>query len=212
MNIRKAVTLAGLIALVSLASGCGYNTLQTKQQNVKAKWANIEVQLQRRADLVPNLFEAAKAAGFQEQQVFSNIAAARSQLLNSINQQPQGENGDKSPEQKAAIMAANNSFGGTVGRLLSLTESYPQLQSSEAFRTLQVQLEGTENRIAVARQDYNQAVQDYNTARGNFPMVIAAKLYGFKEEPLFKADESAREAPKLNANDVRQPATAPSGK
>ena len=212
MNIRKAVTLAGLIALVSLASGCGYNTLQTKQQNVKAKWANIEVQLQRRADLVPNLFEAAKAAGFQEQQVFSNIAAARSQLLNSINQQPQGENGDKSPEQKAAIMAANNSFGGTVGRLLSLTESYPQLQSSEAFRTLQVQLEGTENRIAVARQDYNQAVQDYNTTRGNFPMVIAAKLYGFKEEPLFKADEGAREAPKLNANDVRQPATAPSAK
>ncbi len=212
MNIRKAVTLAGLIALVSLASGCGYNTLQTKQQNVKAKWANIEVQLQRRADLVPNLFEAAKAAGFQEQQVFSNIAAARSQLLESIKQQPQGENGDKSPEQKAAIMAANNSFGGTVGRLLSLTESYPQLQSSEAFRTLQVQLEGTENRIAVARQDYNQAVQDYNTTRGNFPMVIAAKLYGFKEEPLFKADEGAREAPKLNANDVRQPATAPSAK
>jgi LemA protein len=109
-------------------------------------------------------------------------------------------------------MAANNSFGGTVGRLLSLTESYPQLQSSEAFRTLQVQLEGTENRIAVARQDYNNAVQDYNTARGNFPMVIAAKLYGFKEEPLFKADEGAREAPKLNANDVRQPATAPTGK
>jgi LemA protein len=212
MNIRKAVTLAGLIVLVSLASGCGYNTLQTKQQNVKAKWSNIEVQLQRRADLVPNLFEAAKAAGFQEQQVFSNIAAARSQLLNSINQQPQGENGDKSPEQKAAIMAANNSFGGTVGRLLSLTESYPQLQSSEAFRTLQVQLEGTENRIAVARQDYNNAVQDYNTARGNFPMVIAAKLYGFKEEPLFKADEGARDAPKLNANDVRQPATAPTGK
>ena len=212
MNIRKAVTLAGLIALVSLASGCGYNTLQTKQQNVKAKWANIEVQLQRRADLVPNLFEAAKAAGFQEQQVFSNISAARAQLLESIKQPPQGENGDKSPEQKAAIMAANNSFGGTVGRLLSLTESYPQLQSSEAFRTLQVQLEGTENRIAVARQDYNQAVQDYNTARGNFPMVIAAKLYGFKEEPLFKADEGAREAPKLNANDVRQPATAPSAK
>ena len=212
MNIRKAVTLAGLIALVSLASGCGYNTLQTKQQNVKAKWANIEVQLQRRADLVPNLFEAAKAAGFQEQQVFSNIAAARSQLLNSINQQPQGENGDKSPEQKAAIMAANNSFSGTVGRLLSLTESYPRLQSSEAFRTLQVQLEGTENRIAVARQDYNQAVQDYNTARGNFPMIITAKLFGFKEEPLFKADEGAREAPKLNANDVRQAAPSPSGK
>jgi LemA protein len=212
MNIRKAVTLAGLLALVSLASGCGYNTLQSKQQNVKAKWANIEVQLQRRADLVPNLFEAAKAAGFQEQQVFSNISAARQQLLSSINQPPQGENGDKSPEQKAAIMAANNSFGGTVGRLLSLTESYPQLQSSEAFRTLQVQLEGTENRIAVARQDYNNAVQDYNTTRGNFPMIITAKLFGFKEEPLFKADENAREAPKINANDVRQPATSPSAK
>ena len=212
MNIRKAIVFAGLLALVSLGSGCGYNTLQTKQQNVKAKWANIEVQLQRRADLIPNLFEAAKAAGFQEQQVISSITAARTTLLNSISAQPQGEGGDKSPEQKAAIMAANNSFGGTVGRLLSLSENYPTLQSSEAFRTLQVQLEGTENRIATARGDYNTAVQDYNTARGNFPMVIAAKMYGFKEEPLFKADDNAREAPKLNANDVRQQAPSPSAK
>src|SRR5882724_8877375 len=95
MNIRKAVMLAALVAFAALASGCGYNTLQTKQQNVKAKWANIEVQLQRRTDLIPNLFEAAKAAGFQEQQVFSNIAAARSRLLNATSAPPQGENGDK---------------------------------------------------------------------------------------------------------------------
>jgi LemA protein len=182
---KRLALVCFLLSIAFVGSGCGYNTLQTKQQNVKAKWANIEVNLQRRADLIPNLFEAAKAAGFQEQEVFNNIAASRSQLLNAINQQPQGENGDKSPEQKEAIMQANNSFGGTVGRLLSLTENYPTLRSNEAFLKFQDELAGTENRIAVARQDYNAAVQDYNTTRGNFPMVIAAKIYGFKEEPLF---------------------------
>jgi LemA protein len=186
-----------------MASGCSYNKLQTKQQNVKAKWANIEVQLQRRADLIPNLFEAAKAAGYQEQEVFKTIADARSRLLNATSAAPQGESGDKSPEQKQAIMAANNSFGGTIGRLLSLQESYPNLTSTESFRKFQDSLEGTENRIAVARTDYNTAVQDYNTTRGNFPTVISAKIYGFKEEPLFSADEGSRQAPKISAESIR---------
>jgi LemA protein len=207
---KRLALVCFLLSIAFVGSGCGYNTLQTKQQNVKAKWANIEVNLQRRADLIPNLFEAAKAAGFQEQEVFNNIAASRSQLLNAINQQPQGENGDKSPEQKEAIMQANNSFGGTVGRLLSLTENYPTLRSNEAFLKFQDELAGTENRIAVARQDYNAAVQDYNTTRGNFPMVIAAKIYGFKEEPLFKADDSARQVPQINANQIRSnPSASP---
>jgi len=203
MSIRRVVLLS-LIALVSLsATGCGYNTLTTKQQNVKAKWANIETQLQRRADLIPNLFEAAKAAGIQEQQVFGDIAAARSRLLNATSAAPQGANGDKSPEQKQAVIDANNSFGGTLGRLLSLTESYPQLKSSESFQKFQDSLEGTENRIATARKDYNDGVQDYNTTRAQFPTVISAKLYGFKEEPYFKADEGAKAVPRIDANTVR---------
>ena len=202
---KKSAWLLSLVIFISLtAGGCGYNTLTTKQINVKAKWANIEAMLQRRADLIPNLFEAAKAAGFQEQQVFGDISAARSRLLNATNAQPQGENGDKSPEQKQAVIDANNSFGGTIGRLLSLVENYPNLKSSESFLKFQDELSGTESRIAVSRKDYNDAVQDYNTTRAHFPTVISAKLYGFKEEPFFKADEGARQAPKINANDVRQ--------
>ena len=161
------------------------------------------MQLQRRADLIPNLFEAAKAAGVQEQVVFGDIAAARSRLLNATSAQPQGENGDKTPEQKQAIIDANNSFGGTLGRLLSIVENYPQLRSSESFQKFQDELAGTENRIAVSRKDYNDAVQDYNTTRAKFPTVISAKLFGFKEEPFFKADEASKQVPRVNANDIR---------
>lgn len=204
MNKRRFFLLAFVVFVSMTASGCGYNTLQSKQQNVKAKWADIENQLQRRADLIPNLFEAAKAAGVQEQQVFGDIAAARSQLLNAKNEAPQGEGGDKSPEQKEKIIAANNSFGGTIGRLLSLVEAYPTLKSNENFLRFQDSLEGTENRIAVSRKDYNDAVQDYNTTRGSFPTVLSAKLYGFKEEPYFKAEEGARQAPTINAESLRK--------
>ncbi|HEV7375092.1 MAG TPA: LemA family protein [Pyrinomonadaceae bacterium] len=206
MNKRRMLllTLAGLVLVVG--SGCGYNTLQSKQQNVRARWANIESQLQRRADLTNNLFEAARAAAIQEQQVFGDIADARSRLLNTIQEPPKGENGDKSPEQKQAVIEANNSFGGTIGRLLSLTENYPQLRSTESFLKFQDALEGTENRIATARDDYNGAVQDYNSTRGSFPTVIGAKIYGFKEEPYFKADPVAAQAPKINADSVRKPA------
>ena len=204
MNTRKMLALALVLFATVTNSGCGYNTLQSKQQNVKAKWAGVETQLQRRADLIPNLFEAARAAGVQEQEVFGQIAEARSRLLNATQEAPQGEGGDKSPEQKQKIIEANNSFGGTIGRLLSLVEQYPTLRSSEAFMKFQDSLEGTENRISVSRNDYNTAVQDYNTSRGNFPMVIAAKLYGFKEEPYFKAEEGSRQAPQINADSLRR--------
>ncbi len=203
MNKKRMVLLA-CVAFISLtASGCGYNTLQSKQQGVKARWAEVENQLQRRADLIPNLFEAAKSAGIQEQQVFGDIAAARSRLLDAKNAPPQGEGGDKSPEQKQAVIEANNSFGGTIGRLLSLVENYPNLKSNENFLRFQTSLEGTENRIAVARGDYNKVIEDYNVTRGNFPMVIAAKIYGFKEEPYFKAEEGSRQAPRINSESLR---------
>ena len=203
MKIRR-ISIVVLLTFIALAaSGCGYNTLTSKQQNVKGKWANVETQLQRRSDLINNLVESAKLAGVQEQEVFGKIAEARSRLLNTTSQAPQGEGGDKSPEQKQAVIDAANSFGGTIGRLLVLQENYPQLQSNQNFLKLQDEVAGTENRIATARKDYNDGVQDYNTTRAQFPTVISAKLFGFKEEPYFKAEEGATQAPKIDANTLR---------
>lgn len=203
MKTRRLMILLGIVLISFSASGCGYNTLTTKHENVKAKWSGVETQLQRRADLLNNLAESAKMAGVQEQEVFGTIAKARSQLLNATSQAPQGEAGDKSPEQKQAVIDAANSFGATVGRLLVLQEAYPNLKSNENFLKLQDEVAGTENRVATARNDYNAGVQDYNTTRARFPTVISAKLFGFKEEPYFKAEEGAKEVPKLNANTLR---------
>lgn len=207
MNYRRTLLLTLAIFISLTASGCGYNTLTTKQQNVKGKWANVEAQLQRRSDLINNLVEAAKLAGVQEQEVFGKIAEARSRLLNATTQSPQGEGGDKSPEQKQAVIDAANSFQGTIGRLLVLQEAYPQLQSNQNFLKLQDEVAGTENRIATARTDYNAGVQDYNTTRATFPTVISAKLFGFKEEPYFKAEEGATQVPRIDANTLRPNAT-----
>src|SRR6267142_2789492 len=203
MTQRRLVLLAMVILVASTASGCGYNTLTTKHENVKAKWANVEAQLQRRSDLLNNLIETAKLAGVQEQEVFGKIAEARSKLLNATQQAPQGEGGDKTPEQKQAVIDAANSFGGTIGRLLVLQEQYPQLKSNENFLKVQDEVAGTENRMATARKDYNDAVQDYNTTRGNFPTVISAKLFGFREEPYFKAEEGAKQVPRIDSNTLR---------
>src|SRR5499426_4187238 len=125
MKTRQFLLLSAVALICISASGCSYNTLTTQHENVKGKWANVETQLQRRGDLLSNLAESAKMAGVQEQEVFGKIAEARSRLLNATNQAPQGEAGDKSPEQKQAVIDAANSFGGTVGRLLVLQENYP---------------------------------------------------------------------------------------
>lgn len=204
MKMRRLLILCAVTVIALGASGCGYNMLTTKHENVKAKWSNVETQLQRRGDLLNNLVESAKLAGIQEQEVFGKIAQARSQLLNATQQAPQGEGGDKSPEQKQAVIDAANSFGGTVGRLLVLQENYPTLKSNENFLKLQDEVVGTENRIATARKDYNDATQDYNTTRARFPTVISAKLFGFKDEPYFRAEEGAKEVPTINANSLRQ--------
>ena len=191
-------------------SGCSYNDLTAKQQTVKANWSKVESSLQRRADLIPNLVETAKLAGVQEQEVFGQIADARSRLLNATTAAPAAADGDKTPEQKQAVIDANNSFGGTIGRLLSLQENYPVLRSNEAFMKVQDELSGTENRINTARLDFNDAVTKYNTTRNSFPAVITAGLLGFKEEPFFKADEGARTAPSVgDANSMRRTTTQP---
>ncbi|MBX7169890.1 MAG: LemA family protein [Pyrinomonadaceae bacterium] len=203
--MRKLLLLAFVLFAAFGLSGCNYNSLTAKQQNVKAKWANVESQLQRRADLIPNLVETAKMAGIQEQEVFGQIADARSKLLGGGNSIPPAQ----TPEDRQKIIEANNSFGGTIGRLLSLTESYPQLRSNENFLKLQDELSGTENRLNVSRQDYNDSVRDYNTERSQFPGVITASLFGFKEEPWFQADEKAKEAPKINSDSLRKNTATP---
>ncbi|MEZ5308716.1 MAG: LemA family protein [Pyrinomonadaceae bacterium] len=202
-----------LMVVVGLGfSGCSYNEMTAKQQNVKGSWADVETQLQRRADLIPNLVKAAQTAGVQEQEVFGKIAEARSTLLNAVKAAPAGDEAGKTPEQKQAILEANNSFGGTIGRLLALQENYPVLKSNENFLKLQDELTGTENRIATSRSDYNKVVTDYNTTINQFPAVITAKLVGFKEEPFFKADEASRAAPSLpDPNSIREKA-APAAK
>ena len=187
-----------------LAADEDYVTLSEKRARVARAWADAEKWIQRRADIIPKLVAVAQSAGVGEPERFGQIAKARSRLVNATGAAPQGEGGDKTPEQRQAVIEAANSFGGTVGRLLSLQENYPQLRSNELFMKVQDELSGTENRINVAREDYNAAVQDYNTARGSFPTVLSAKMYGFKEEPYFKAEEGARQAPQIDPNVMRR--------
>lgn len=203
--MKKALLLTVALVFAFGLSGCSYNDLTSKQQQVKGKWANVESAMQRRADLIPNLVNVAQQSAIQEQEVFGQIADARSRLLNATQAAPQGADGDKSPEQKQAIIEANNSFGGTIGRLLSLQESYPQLRSNELFMKVQDELSGTENRINTARIDFNDAVTSYNTTRNQFPAVLTASLLGFKEEPFFQAEPGARQAPQLpDPNSLRR--------
>lgn len=203
--MKRAILLTIILVAAFGFSGCSYNELTAKQQQVKGKWANVESAMQRRADLIPNSAEIARMTAIQEQEVFGQIAEARSKLLNAQQAAPQGADGDKSPEQKRAIIEANNSFGGTIGRLLSLQENYPQLRSNEAFMKLQDELAGTENRINTARLDFNDSVTAYNTTRNSFPAVITAGLLGFKEEPFFKAEEGAKTVPNVgDANSLRR--------
>jgi len=208
-KMKRGILLTIALFAIFGLSGCSYNDLTAKQQGVKGKWANVESAMQRRADLIPNLVKAAQMSAIQEQEVFGQIADARSRLLNATQAAPQGADGDKTPEQKQAVIEANNSFGGTIGRLLSLQENYPVLRSNEAFMNVQNELSGTENRINVARLDYNDGVTGYNTARNSFPAVLTAGLLGFKEEPFFKADDSAKQAPDIGSPDSLRKSSAP---
>lgn len=207
--MKRAILISIVIFAAFGLSGCSYNDLTAKQQNVKAKWSAVESAMQRRADLIPNMVKTAQMAGVQEQEVFGQIADARSRLLNAQQAAPTGTDGDKSPEQKQAVIEANNSFGGTIGRLLSLQESYPVLRSTDAFLKVQDELSGTENRINVARLDYGEAVNAYNTTRNSFPAVLTAGLLGFKEEPFFKADDNAKQAPDVGDPNALRKNNAP---
>jgi LemA protein len=186
--MKNLVILLVVVAIVALAVGGMYvssrNQMVAKNEAVKSAWAEVDVVLQRRADLIPNLVETVKGFAAQEQTVFHDIASARAALL-----------GAQTPADK---IAANGQLDGALGRLLLIVENYPQLKSNENFLRLQDELAGTENRIAVERKRYNDALQDYNTFIGLFPNYIFARWAGFqRNNAYFTASESSREAPKV---------------
>jgi len=207
MDKKPIIILAVILGVVLLfvvilaASGIGsYNTLVTQQQKVNAQWAQVENQMQRRADLIPNIVATVKGIAGLEERVFTRIAEARSQLLSTM-QNPNSTTEDKiAADAKFNQALRDGGLLGTGGRFLSITENYPQLKSNESFLKLQDELAGTENRLATARNDYNVAAQDYNTTRNHFPTVLVAGMMGFKEQPYFKAADGARQAPQVNFN------------
>lgn len=180
--MKKMLLTSALILL----SGCGYNKIQTLDEQVSAFESQIEVQLQRRSDLIPNLVATVRGVAAHEEEVFTAIADARSRLGGAIQGGDLGE-----------MAAANQGLTGAIGRLLVISEAYPELRSSQNFRDLQVQLEGTENRLSTARQDYNAAVREFNAYIRRFPQVLTAKATGAQARAYFEAEEGAREAPKV---------------
>jgi LemA protein len=181
---RRTALLIGVGLLAMPLTGCSYNKFVGQEEAIKAQWAQVENQLQRRNDLIPNLVETVKGYAQHEQGVFKDIADARSQLLSA-----------KSPEEK--IEAANRQTS-ALGRLLAVVENYPQLKANEQFNRLMDELSGTENRLAVERMRYNEEVQEYNAARRQFPANVTAKMFGFKEYPYFQAPPDAKQVPKVN--------------
>jgi LemA protein len=173
------------------------NAMVTKREAVNSAWSQVDVVLQRRADLIPNLVETVKGFATHEEKVFGDIAAARAAMI-----------GAKTPSEK---IAANGQLDSALGRLMVVVENYPQLRSNENFLRLQDELAGTENRIAVERKRYNDTLQDYNTYIGLFPNNIVSSLSGFtRNDAYFKAEEGSRQAPKVNFNPpAQQAAPAP---
>jgi LemA protein len=201
--MKRIFVAVGLLTTLLLSS-CGYNTLQSQDQQIKASWAEVINQYQRRADLVPNLVNTVKGFAAQEQQVLIGVTEARAKV-GSIQATPELIN-DQVAFQK--FVAAQAELKSAISRLLVVAENYPQLKSDANFRDLQAQLEGTENRIAVARNRYIQAVQDYNVTVRSFPSNLTAMLFSFKEKAQFTVENEA-EISKPPKVDFSAPSVAP---
>ena len=193
--LRRFGLLAPLAAL-SLA-GCGLNSVPTAEENVNAKWGQVQAEYQRRADLVPNLVETVKGYAKQEKDVLTQVTEARAKASSiQLNADDLSD-----PAKVQAYANAQSQLGDSLGRLLATFEAYPDLKSNQNFLTLQAQIEGTENSILVARKDYNEAVQVYNTRIRTFPDAIGAKIfYGAKPKVPFQAATNAQDAPKVDFN------------
>jgi LemA protein len=179
------MTAAALLAAMLLLGGCGYNTLQQNDEQIKAAWSEVLNQYQRRADLVPNLVATVKGFASQEQQVLLGVTNARARV-GSIQATPELVN---DPQAFQRFVQAQGELTGALSRLLLVAENYPQLKSDANFRDLQAQLEGTENRIAVARNRYIKAVQEYNVTVRSFPSNLTAMMFGFREKPQFTVED-----------------------
>jgi LemA protein len=182
---RRGAAGALVLALAALPlTGCSYNKFVGQEEAVKALWAEVQNQLQRRNDLIPNLVETVKGYAQHEEGVYKDIADSRARLL--------------SAQTPADTIEAANQQTTALGRLLAIVENYPQLRANEQFNRLSDELSGTENRIAVARMRYNERVQEYNTSRRRFPANVTAKVFNFKDYPLFEAPASAQQVPKVD--------------
>jgi len=181
---RAATRLIAFALAAAPLTGCSYNKFVSQEEAIKAQWAQVENQLQRRNDLIPNLVETVKGYAQHEEAVFKDIADARSQMM-----------GAKSPDE--TIQAANRETT-ALGRLFVIVENYPNLKANEQFNRLMDELSGTENRLAVERMRYNEKVQEYDAARRRFPANLTAKVFGFKEYPYFQAPPEAKQVPRVN--------------
>ncbi len=188
-NIRSRVVMSLVVLAAVASSGCSYNRFVSQEEAIKTQWAQVENQLQRRNDLIPNLVETTKGIAQQERDVFGQIAESRAKLA-----------GAQTPDQ---TMQAANQQSAALARLLVIVENYPQLRSNEQFARLMDELSGTENRIAVERMRYNERVQEYNVSRRSFPSNLTAMIFSFKEYPVFNAPPEAERVPTVNFG--RQP-------
>ena len=183
-----SILVLGLVALTM--NSCMYNSLVSSEEAVEAAWSQVENQYQRRADLVPNLVATVKGYAAHEQETLQGVVDARAKAT-QITIDP----ANATPEQLAAFQAAQGELSQALGRLLAVAENYPDLKANENFRDLQAQLEGTENRIAVARQEFNETARAYNQKVRRFPSNIVAMIFGFEKKPYFEAEAGAQAAP-----------------
>lgn len=188
----KKIILMAIVALFSMTSCSTYNNMVSQEETVNSAWSNVETQYQRRADLIPNLVSTVKGYASHEESTLQAVVEARAKAT-SINVSTE----DLSDESIAEYQKAQSAVSSALGRLIAVSESYPDLKANQNFLELQAQLEGTENRITVARKEYNDAAQAYNVTVRQFPANIVAMIFKFKVKPYFEADESASAAPKV---------------
>jgi LemA protein len=191
----RNIVLIVVIGLILVLGGCGcngYNKLVKLDEAVKQKWGNVQSDYQRRSDLIPNLVSTVKGAANFEQTTLTQVIEARAKAT-QVNISPE----NLTPENVQRFQQAQGELSGALGRLLVVSEQYPQLRATESFRDLQAQLEGTENRIKVSRNDYNEAVRQYNTSTRTFPNNICAGMFGFTQKQPFTADQGAEKAPQV---------------
>ena len=182
----------GIIVLIVCIGGCGYNGMNTARVGVDQKWANVQSSYQRRSDLIPNLVSVVKGVANFETTTLTQVIQARASAT-----QIKVDASTLTPEKLQQFQASQGQLSQALGRLMVVSEQYPQLKANENFKQLQDQLEGTENRIKFAREEFNAAVTDYNIQVTNFPKNILAGMFGFNEKPMFKADDDAQKAPKI---------------